>query len=292
MLKKMSVIAMFLLILLVSVSCGNNKTEKVNEKKAVENKESVASRPIAVMETSLGTIEIELTPDLTPVTVANFIGLAEGTKEWTVPTSGEKVKKPFYDGLIFHRVINDFMIQGGCPLGNGTGGPGYKFEDECYTVGTKAITGEIKDENVANRIAGEVVVPYLRKTAKEQQDKDLLAILEQCNKKRSIKPIMQHPVEYYLKKTSYKGNFVEKKMNGSVDYGTLCMANSGPNTNGSQFFIVTKKGGCSWLNGKHTVFGKVIKGMDVVHKIEATPKGARDKPKEDVVIKSIRIKRS
>ncbi len=83
----------------------------------------------AVMETSKGEIVIKLFEDKTPITVNNFVGLAEGTKEWSIPETGQKVKKPFYDGLTFHRVIIDFMIQGGCPIGNGTGGPGYAFED-------------------------------------------------------------------------------------------------------------------------------------------------------------------
>jgi cyclophilin family peptidyl-prolyl cis-trans isomerase len=93
---------------------------------------------------------------------------------------------------------------------------------------------------------------------------------------------MDHPVEYYQEKTGNKAPVMGNgKLNAPVAYGTICMANSGPNTNGSQFFIVTKKDGCDWLNGKHTVFGKVIDGMDVVHAIEGVKKGANDRPVAD-----------
>ena len=169
-----------------------------------------------LLKTSMGEIVLELWPELAPETVANFTGLAAGAKEWTEPESGEKVKKPFYDGIIFHRVIDDFMIQSGCPLGSGTGGPGYDFGDECYDS---------------------------------------------------------------------EGNLKAK-----VEYGSIAMANAGPDTNGSQFFIVTRKSGCDWLNGKHTVFGKVIEGMDVAHKIESAPRDGMDRPNEKIEIISVEIK--
>ncbi|WP_413944836.1 peptidylprolyl isomerase [Bdellovibrio sp. HCB-162] len=164
----------------------------------------------AIFETSKGNFKVKLLSDKAPKTVENFVGLAEGTKEWTDPKTGSKVKKPFYDGLTFHRVIKDFMIQGGCPLGTGTGGPGYRFEDE-FTPG--------------------------------QQKHD--------------KP------------------------------GILSMANAGPNTNGSQFFVTTVP--TPWLDGRHTVFGEVVEGMDVVHSIENSKTGPMDRPVEPVVIKHIQI---
>ncbi|MBA2536256.1 MAG: peptidylprolyl isomerase [Actinobacteria bacterium] len=143
------------------------------------------------MHTNHGAIEVELFEDDAPKTVANFVKLAEDG---------------FYDGVIFHRIIPDFMIQGGDPTGTGTGGPGYKFEDE------------INDHKVVR--------------------------------------------------------------------GALAMANAGPNTNGSQFFIVTTDA-APWLDGKHTVFGRVTSGMDVVDAIEAVDTDARDKPREDVVIERV-----
>src|SRR5882724_11981698 len=135
----------------------------------------------AVFETSQGNIVVRLLENEAPKTVANFVGLAEGTKEFTNEKTGQKVKKPFYDGLIFHRVIPNFMIQGGCPLGTGTGGPGYQFKDEIVA-----------------------------------------------------------------------GIGFDKK-------GLLAMANAGPGTNGSQFFITTAA--TPWLNGHHTIFGEVTEGM-------------------------------
>ena len=147
----------------------------------------------ATLHTNHGAIEVELFDDAAPKTVENFRKLAADG---------------FYDGLSFHRVIKDFMIQGGCPQGTGTGGPGYTFEDE------------------------------------------------------------------------FNDNKVER--------GALAMANAGPDTNGSQFFIVTTEA-APWLDGKHTVFGKVTNGMDAVDKIEATETGAQDRPVEDVLIERVEL---
>ncbi len=173
------------------------------------------NRIMAVLKTSLGDIKLELWPDIAPETVDNFTGLSSGAKEWADPKTGQSVSKPFYNGIIFHRVIDDFMIQAGCPVGNGTGGPGYDFEDECFDS--------------------------------------------------------------------------EGKLKAKVEYGSIAMANAGPDTNGSQFFIVTRKSGCDWLNGKHTVFGKVVEGMDVAHKIENAPRDAMDKPLKKITINSVEI---
>src|SRR5436309_16070471 len=147
----------------------------------------------ATMQTSRGAITFELFDEDAPKTTANFRKLAS---------------EGFYDGLTFHRVIKDFMIQGGCPQGSGTGGPGYTFEDE----------------------------PNARRVVR----------------------------------------------------GALAMANSGPNTNGSQFFIVTAEA-CPWLDGKHTVFGRVTDGMDAVDEISALDRDARDRPREDVVIERVEL---
>ena len=163
----------------------------------------------AVFETSEGEFTCRLFPDKAPKTVANFRGLAEGGKEFVDSKTGGRAKRPYYDGLVFHRVIPQFMIQGGCPEGTGTGGPGYKFEDEF--------------------------------------SKDLAF----------DKP------------------------------GKLAMANAGPNTNGSQFFVTTAA--TTWLNNKHTIFGEVVKGYDVAEKISNLPRDRRDRPQTPVVMKSVKI---
>ncbi len=235
----------------------------------------------ATIKTNYGDIVIELFADKTPVTVDNFIDLAEGTKEWTDPKTGKKVKRPFYDGLIFHRVINDFMIQGGCPLGTGTGGLGYQFEDECFEPGEE-ITGAIDSEEKARTVYMQVLAPYMQAN-QANPDPEINDIMMKTAQAQSGKFIMEKTVEYFKEKTGYKGSVSGRgKLIAMVDYGTLCMANSGPNTNGSQFFIVTKKEGCNWLNGKHTVFGKVIKGMEVAHQIEKLPQNKSNKPNKDV----------
>jgi peptidyl-prolyl cis-trans isomerase A (cyclophilin A) len=165
----------------------------------------------ATMKTSMGDIVVRLFDDKAPKTVANFVDLATGKKEWTDPKTGQKTNRPLYNGTIFHRVIPDFMIQGGDPLGNGTGGPGYRFEDE-------------------------------------------------------FNPDLRHSKS-----------------------GILSMANAGPNTNGSQFFITVKP--TPWLDGRHSVFGEVVKGQDVVTAIVNTPRDPRDRPLKEVVIKEIVISR-
>jgi len=174
----------------------------------------VAEQLHATLKTNRGDIRIELFPNHAPKTVANFTGLAEGTREWTDPSSGEKSTAALYDGTVFHRVISGFMIQGGDPLGTGTGGPGYRFADEFHP--------ELQFDR-----------PYL-----------------------------------------------------------LAMANAGPGTNGSQFFITV--GPTPHLNRKHTIFGEVADGpsREVVDAIARTPTGAMDRPVDDVVISTIEVERS
>jgi len=171
------------------------------------------------------------------------------------------------------------MIQGGCPLGSGSGGPGYRFEDE-FPGDEVVVSGEITTEEDAYLVYEQVIVGHLRSTP--EPDADLANIQNQCVEAQSLAPIMEHTVEYFLEKAGMEGPISRTDITLGVDYGTICMANSGPNTNGSQFFIVTKKDGCSWLNGKHTVFGKVTSGMDIAHKIENLEKDGRDKPVENV----------
>lgn len=195
-------------------ACVPHQNMPPQAKEEVKQEQTITKetkRMNAVIETSQGNITIELFPDKAPKTVENFVGLAEGTKEFTDMKTGQKAKKKFYDGLAFHRVIPEFMIQGGCPIGTGTGGPGYKFEDE--------------------------IDPSLK----------------------FDKP------------------------------GRLAMANAGPGTNGSQFFITEVS--TPWLNGNHTIFGQVTSGMDIVKKIARTEVDFSDKPVDPVIIKSITIER-
>ncbi|RCV49150.1 peptidylprolyl isomerase [Marinitenerispora sediminis] len=165
----------------------------------------------ARLNTNKGAIVVKLFPTEAPETVENFVGLAEGTKQWVDPRTGKPSSAKLYDGTIFHRVIKGFMLQGGDPLGNGRGGPGYSFKDEFH--------------------------PSLR---------------------------FDRP---YL----------------------LAMANAGANTNGSQFFITV--GATDWLNDKHTIFGEVTEGREVVDAISQVATNPSDRPLEDVVIESVTIER-
>jgi peptidyl-prolyl cis-trans isomerase A (cyclophilin A) len=165
----------------------------------------------ARFSTSEGDFLVRFFDNEAPKTVANFVGLAEGSKAWTHPRTGQKTQAKFFDGLIFHRVIDGFVIQGGDPLGNGTGGPGYRFEDEFHAS------------------------------------------------LRHSRP------------------------------GILSMANAGPNTNGSQFFITL--GPTPHLDNRHSVFGEVVEGLDVVKRIGKVSTGRGDRPVKDVVINSVAIER-
>lgn len=165
----------------------------------------------ATLHTTEGDIQIELFPDHAPTTVRNFVELAEGSREWTDPRSKQKTTDPLYNGTIFHRVIPGFMIQGGDPLGQGFGGPGYQFQDEFHP--------DLSFDR-----------PYL-----------------------------------------------------------LAMANAGPGTNGSQFFITVAP--TPHLNRRHTIFGEVRQGQDVVDRIAAVPTGPQDRPRTDVVIETVDIER-
>jgi cyclophilin family peptidyl-prolyl cis-trans isomerase len=267
------------------ISCGND----LRGSDAIKKLSELKGRPVILMKTSEGTMKIELFNDLAPKTVENFTGLAFGSKEWKNPKTQQMEKKPFYDGLTFHRVINNFMIQGGCPLGTGTGGPGYTFEDECYDMtNAKELKGRIPDDATAQLVFEQVIAPYLQKTP--SPDKKIISILQECQKARSAAPLKKNPIEYYMKLTGRTEPLQERGvLKAPVEYGTICMANSGPNTNGSQFFIVTKKDGCPWLNGKHTVFGKVIEGMNVAEKIQSVKKLPGDKPADPVEIKKISL---
>jgi len=256
------------------VGC-NDKTK--DTKRNLENKKESTGDVRVILKTNMGDIKLELFDKLAPKTVANFVDLA----------TGKKTGKPFYNGLIFHRVIKDFMIQGGCPQGTGTGGPGYQFEDECYFDG-KELTGKVDSPDKAVEVFQKILVPYMQEN-KDKANTEIEKLFQECIQKQSGEPLFGKTIEYYQKTTNSfdKKIFTKGKLRAEVAYGTICMANSGPNTNGSQFFIVTKSDGCAWLNGKHTVFGKVVEGIDIVTKIDNTKTGSGDKPVEKVIIKEI-----
>jgi peptidyl-prolyl cis-trans isomerase A (cyclophilin A) len=255
------------------------------EKKQTEN-------PVYVIQTTLGDIEVELFQSETSKTVANFIGLAEGTKEFEDSKTGKKVKRPYYNGLIFHRVIQNFMIQGGCPLGNGQGGPGYTFADEIDA--TALGLGKIKafdSQKGPHR--------YLMIRRQEDFQQNILVPLYRAMKINSQEELDQRKKEFEARldkltiKEAYENMGYVYSEDGSEHppvRGSLAMANAGPNTNGSQFFINLVD--TDWLTGKHTVFGKVVKGMDVADKIGAVKVDSRQKPVKDVKIISIYRKTS
>ena len=255
-----------ILILGLTYLYTQNRTQLTNTKE-----ETVTTDPVqkvrTIINTTHGEIELELWPDLAPKTVANFVKLgSEG----------------FYTSTYFHRVIPDFMIQGGCPntkddnRGNdGQGGPGYMFEDETYGNGDE-LKGVIKDHATAEQVWTQVIVPHMQNN--RTPNAEIAALVKQCQEVRSLNPMLDKTVDYYSKLAGHEGAVYNRSLKAHVLYGNIAMANSGPNTNGSQFFIVTKKEGTPWLDGKHTVFGKVTKGMDVVHKIEGLPRDRADNP--------------
>lgn len=261
---------------------------------AQEKKDSPVTNPVVIMTTSHGNISIELFAKDAPETVKNFIGLAEGTKEFTDAT-GNKIKKPFYDGLIFHRVIKGFMIQGGCPQGTGMGDPGYKFKDEINADSLGLQDLKVIDEAKGlheylrvypqQRVQQMIAQPIFTKLGINSQEtfkakqKEFQVEIEKVMKTLTIKKLyegMGYKYDASLNSTPMKKGF-------------LAMANSGPNTNGSQFYINLKDN--RYLDGKHTVFGKVIEGMEIVEKIGGVKTAAQDKPEEDVKIVSIRVKK-
>ena len=251
--------------------------------------------PTAVIQTNHGPITVELYADAAPATVANFVGLAEGTKAFKDPESGEERKQPFYDGVVFHRVIPNFMIQGGDPLGTGTGGPGYRFADEINADAlglheVKAFDDQgnphpnlgIRSQQQFQQL---VLLPIYQKLGINSQEtfeakrEQFQAEVEKLRTTATLKDM------YELQGYKYTPGLPSKP----PVRGALAMANSGPNTNGSQFFINVAD--TPWLTGKHTVFGRVVTGMDIVDKISRVPTGNGNRPNEPVVIESIKVKR-
>lgn len=245
--------------------------------------------PVVIMKTSMGKIVLQLFLQDAPKTVVNFIDLAEGKKEFTDPRTGQKVKRPFYDNLIFHRVIKDFMIQGGCPLGTGSSSPGYTFEDEINADRLGLHTMKAFDREKGPH-------PWL--LCRTQEDFTRIIIVPLCksmgiSSQQEIKERMEEIKEKLFTLTlkdvyTNAGYRYSPELNSHPpDRGVIAMANAGPNTNGTQFFITLVD--TPWLTGKHTVFGAVIEGMDVVDMIgTATVDADTNKPKKDVTILSIR----
>ena len=251
--------------------------------------ETGEKNPICDIKTNNGSISVELLKAVAPKTVQNFIDLAQGKKEFIDPQSGKKVKRPFYDGLIFHRVIKNFMIQGGCPKKNGTGGPGYQFEDE---INANALG--LDDIKVMQ--AGGNVHPYLIiRSETDFQRTVLMPLYRQMGitsreQFESRKQEVQQQLEQLTLKTCYQN--LGYRYDGTLKSlapkrGMLAMANSGPNTNGSQFFINLVD--TPWLTGKHTVFGKVIKGMEIIDEIGETSVDGNNRPIAEVLIHTIRL---
>jgi peptidyl-prolyl cis-trans isomerase A (cyclophilin A) len=253
--------------------------------------ETAAENPLYIIKTTQGDIEVELFAADAPATVKNFTDLAVGKKEFTEPASGKPVKRPFYDGLIFHRVIKDFMIQGGCPLGTGTGSPGYRFEDEINADALGLDKAKAMDPQRGPH-------PFL--SIRSQRDFQMM-ILRPLFQKMGIrsqadldkrKQDVDAAMAALTVKQAYENMGYQYSTKGSGHppvRGVLAMANAGPNTNGSQFFINLVD--TPWLAGKHTVFGRVTAGMEVVDKIGQVPVNQQAKPDKDVVIISIRPKK-
>lgn len=235
------------------------------------------------MVTNHGDVVLEVWPAVAPATVANFVDLAMGTKKG--------IQRNFFDGLTFHRVIAGFMIQGGCPLGTGTGDPGYKFDDEI----SAAALGLDKEQTLVGNGLNQrcqyqqrdfmqrVVLPRMAK----QGDKAGLPDPERQKIYQTVLAELKkgYPLSEFYTALGY--TYKEGLPSQHPVRGALCMANSGPNTNGSQFFINLVD--TPHLAGKHTVFGKVAEGLDVIDKIGQQPVGAGAKPNTPVTITSIRV---
>lgn len=260
--------------------------------------------PIRI-ETSRGAITAELWPAVAPRTVETFLGLATGSRSWKDPSSDKEMTgKPFYDGLIFHRVIKGFMIQGGCPLGQGIAGPGFSFEDEINATALGLDREKVFPQGFDNQNprfnpqceylfrlpqAGEPPGPgleVLRKLADETLDK---ADRNDPKAVENARFLAKARLDILTLKDLYERmgySYSDKLPSQPPLRGCLAMANSGPNTNGSQFFINLVD--TPHLTGKHTVFGRVVKGMDIVDAIGEVQVGPGAKPMTPVTITSIR----
>lgn len=262
----------------------SQETKPVDPIAPVEEK---APNPMALIKTSMGDIKLELFADECPKTVANFLGLADGTLAFSDMKTGQKVTRPFYDNINFHRVIPNFMAQGGCPLGTGSGGPGFQFEDEinANALGLdKVLAMQNGQPNRALLIQSqeqfqrEVVQVAIKKLGIKTQE-EFETRKEELNAALNALTLKEIFVNM-----GYKYN--ETRGSHAMSRGTIAMANSGANTNGSQFFLNMVDN--DYLNGKHTVFGRIVEGMDVVDAMQKVKMDQGNKPIEPITIKSIR----
>lgn len=254
--------------------------------------EADPNRPQVDIETSMGTIRCTLFADEAPEAVANFLALADGSKTWTDPNTGkEMTNTPFYNGVIFHRVIKDFMIQGGCPLGNGTGSPGYQFKDEINATSLgldKEMTLQGESLNPQCSYMGNDFFNLIMRPKLEA--KGIGPQTPQAEQQAAVQALLPELQNVSLKEFyEAKGYVYDDTLPASHRpvKGSLALANSGPNTNGSQFFL--NLGDTPHLTGKHTVFGEVSGGFDVVEAIGSTPVGEGDKPTTPITIVGITV---
>ena len=259
---------------------------------AAQDSKPASKSPIVVIKTSMGTMEAELFSRSAPKTVKNFIDLAEARIKSCNRTRGRATntmaKRHFYDDLVFHRVIDGFMLQGGCPGGEGTGDPGYKFDDE-FNYKSLGLDNEYlvllngepnpmairEGTQIRNSLVRSLGIGTRQELTRRMPE--FLAAL----KKQNVR------VSDFLIKRGYKSNSALPTSHKPLRYH-LAMANSGPNTNGSQFFINLVD--TPHLTGRHTVFGKIVKGMDIVDKIGAVKVSPSKKPITAVKMISIRLK--
>ncbi len=277
-----------LVIATLTLSTACSKTPK-SKAQAMENgKEKMRkdTNPIAVIETSLGQITVELYRHAAPKTVENFVGLATGTKEFT-DVDGKQAKRPYYDGLVFHRVIPNFMIQGGDIKGNGTGGPGYQFADEINAKALGLDKMKVSSSPMAMQEVQQVARTEVFKKLNIRSQADLNGKMKEAEamfkaeQGRWGNKTMEEL--FTARGISYTPN-LESESNTK---GSLSMANAGPNTNGSQFFISVADN--TYLDGKHTVFGRVIAGLDIAEQITKVECDQQNRPKSSVVMKKVTI---
>ena len=245
-----------------------------------------------LMKTNMGDVELELWPEVAPETVRVFVGLANGSGTFSDvrdPKRQVTISEPFYDGLTFHRIIPGFMIQGGCPQGRGSGDAGFLYADEINATALgldklKAFTDGRPHKYLGLRsqvdFQQKILLPLLKKMGISFRDQAAIKARE----KELMQKINSMSVKEAYELQGYK--YSDTLPSRPPVKGALALANRGPNTNGSQFFINLED--TPFLAGKHTVFGRVSKGMDIVEKIGAVKTGAQNKPLSPVKILSIR----